>query len=262
MGSSSRGLNVGAWRGSNEFFAFRPQSHDTTTIKHAGLLSFRAFPPSNGNCVASIRPRAYSGPRLPSPGTKCPRKTSLAAKRSSPSWRQRSAGAFTRRASKPRSPTYTMSCSTSSATTGNVDDYYNPANSYLPGVLRTQRGLPITLTLIYKCVGEQLGLTVYGINSPGHFLAAVENGRTIGDGRPPLVRCTSIRSLAAPCLIARISSDQSKRQPAERPRFIAVAPPRRTGSGSAECSIIYRQFRPLRPRTRSVRDEELQELLN
>jgi regulator of sirC expression with transglutaminase-like and TPR domain len=58
--------------------------------------------------------------------------------------------------------------------TGNVDDYYNPANSYLPEVLRTRRGLPITLTLIYKCVAEAVGLTVRGINSPGHFLAAVK----------------------------------------------------------------------------------------
>jgi regulator of sirC expression with transglutaminase-like and TPR domain len=31
---------------------------------------------------------------------------------------------------------------------GNVEDYYNPANSYLPVVLRTRRGLPITLTLV------------------------------------------------------------------------------------------------------------------
>jgi regulator of sirC expression with transglutaminase-like and TPR domain len=58
--------------------------------------------------------------------------------------------------------------------TGNVDDYYNPANSYLPEVLRTHRGLPITLTLVYKCVAEGVGLTVRGINSPGHFLAAVK----------------------------------------------------------------------------------------
>jgi regulator of sirC expression with transglutaminase-like and TPR domain len=57
--------------------------------------------------------------------------------------------------------------------TGNVEDYYNPANSYLPDVLRTRRGLPITLTLIYKCVAERNGLDVRGINSPGHFLAAV-----------------------------------------------------------------------------------------
>jgi len=57
---------------------------------------------------------------------------------------------------------------------GNVEDYYNPANSYLPDVLRTRRGLPITLVLVYKCVAERLGLRVHGINSPGHFLAAVD----------------------------------------------------------------------------------------
>jgi len=58
---------------------------------------------------------------------------------------------------------------------GNVEDYYNPANSYLPEVLRTHRGLPITLVLVYKCVAERIGLTVRGINSPGHFLAAVRS---------------------------------------------------------------------------------------
>lgn len=56
---------------------------------------------------------------------------------------------------------------------GNVDDYYNPANSYLPDVLRTRRGLPITLVLIYKRVAAPLGLEVFGVNSPGHFLAEV-----------------------------------------------------------------------------------------
>lgn len=64
---------------------------------------------------------------------------------------------------------------------GNVDDYYNPANSYLPEVLRTHRGLPITLALVYKCVGEQLGLRIHGINSPGHFLAAVQTGQECAD---------------------------------------------------------------------------------
>ncbi len=63
---------------------------------------------------------------------------------------------------------------------GNVEDYYNPANSYLPDVLRTHRGLPITLVLIYKCVAERIGLEVRGINSPGHFLAAVRDGSAGG----------------------------------------------------------------------------------
>jgi regulator of sirC expression with transglutaminase-like and TPR domain len=64
---------------------------------------------------------------------------------------------------------------------GNVDDYYNPANSYLPEVLRTHQGLPITLVLVYKCVAERIGLTVEGINSPGHFLAAVQTNRDDGN---------------------------------------------------------------------------------
>jgi regulator of sirC expression with transglutaminase-like and TPR domain len=54
--------------------------------------------------------------------------------------------------------------------TGNTDDYYNVANSYLPVVLQTRRGLPITLSLIYKAVAERLGLRVWGIGLPGHFI--------------------------------------------------------------------------------------------
>ena len=57
---------------------------------------------------------------------------------------------------------------------GNSEDYYNPANSYLPAVLETRRGLPITLSLLYKIVAERLGLRVWGIGLPGHFLVGVE----------------------------------------------------------------------------------------
>ena len=57
---------------------------------------------------------------------------------------------------------------------GNQDNYYDVANSYLPEVLKSRRGLPITLVLVYRCVAEGVGLTVHGVNSPGHFLAEVE----------------------------------------------------------------------------------------
>lgn len=56
---------------------------------------------------------------------------------------------------------------------GNSDDYYAPANSYLPEVLESRRGLPITLSLVYKAVGEKLGQTVKGVGLPGHFIASV-----------------------------------------------------------------------------------------
>ena len=57
---------------------------------------------------------------------------------------------------------------------GNTDDYYSPLNSYVPAVLETKRGLPITLSLIYKAVADRLGLRAWGVGLPGHFLVAVE----------------------------------------------------------------------------------------
>ncbi|MCH2119186.1 MAG: transglutaminase-like domain-containing protein, partial [Pirellulales bacterium] len=57
---------------------------------------------------------------------------------------------------------------------GNVEDYYDPANSYVGEVLRLRRGIPISLVLVYKAVARELGIAVHGINAPGHFLAGVE----------------------------------------------------------------------------------------
>jgi len=65
---------------------------------------------------------------------------------------------------------------------GEEASYDDPQNSYIPVVLERKRGLPIALTLVYKEVGERVGLAVEGVNAPGHFLAAVET-----DGRRMLV---------------------------------------------------------------------------
>ena len=53
---------------------------------------------------------------------------------------------------------------------GNVNDYHDPANSYLHRVLVTRRGIPITLALLYLELAEQIGLTARGVSFPGHFL--------------------------------------------------------------------------------------------
>jgi regulator of sirC expression with transglutaminase-like and TPR domain len=57
---------------------------------------------------------------------------------------------------------------------GDTDDYYSTANSYLPAVLQTKRGMPITLSLIYKVVAERLGLRAWGVGLPGHFMVGLE----------------------------------------------------------------------------------------
>lgn len=56
---------------------------------------------------------------------------------------------------------------------GDSDDYFNPLNSYVPAALQLRRGLPITLSLIYKCIAERLDLEVQGVGLPGHFIVSV-----------------------------------------------------------------------------------------
>ena len=53
---------------------------------------------------------------------------------------------------------------------GNVNDYYDPRNSYLPAVLESRRGIPLTLALLYIELATQAGLQAQGISFPGHFL--------------------------------------------------------------------------------------------
>lgn len=56
---------------------------------------------------------------------------------------------------------------------GNVNDYYNPDNSYLNAVLRTRRGIPITLAVLWLELAQGLRLRAHGVNFPGHFLVKV-----------------------------------------------------------------------------------------
>ena len=53
---------------------------------------------------------------------------------------------------------------------GNVRDYYDPANSYLNRVLEYKVGIPITLAIVHIALGQRLQIPVHGVNFPGHFL--------------------------------------------------------------------------------------------
>jgi regulator of sirC expression with transglutaminase-like and TPR domain len=53
---------------------------------------------------------------------------------------------------------------------GNNDNYYDPRNSYLNQVLDRRTGIPISLSLVYSEVAQRIGLPVYGVSFPGHFL--------------------------------------------------------------------------------------------
>ena len=55
----------------------------------------------------------------------------------------------------------------------NANDYYAPENSYLHEVLRTRRGIPISLAVIWLELAQGLGLHAQGISFPGHFLVKI-----------------------------------------------------------------------------------------
>ncbi|MGB5760818.1 MAG: transglutaminase-like domain-containing protein, partial [Acidimicrobiales bacterium] len=61
--------------------------------------------------------------------------------------------------------------------TGDVADYYNPANSLIHRVLSRRRGIPLTLAAVAAEVGRRRGVDLRPIGMPGHIL--------LGEGPEP-----------------------------------------------------------------------------
>jgi len=62
---------------------------------------------------------------------------------------------------------------------GDTTSYDDPANSSIAHVLRTRRGMPITLSVVTVETGRRAGLELAGVGLPGHF---VVGGRDLPDG--------------------------------------------------------------------------------
>jgi regulator of sirC expression with transglutaminase-like and TPR domain len=56
---------------------------------------------------------------------------------------------------------------------GNVNDYCDPDNSYLHVVLRTRRGIQISLAVLWLELAQGLGLHARGVCFPGHFMVKI-----------------------------------------------------------------------------------------
>src|SRR5687767_755766 len=59
--------------------------------------------------------------------------------------------------------------------TGNIDNYYDPKNSFLNDVIDSRKGIPISLSVIYLELAWSLGLDAAGVGFPGHFLVRVNH---------------------------------------------------------------------------------------
>ena len=54
--------------------------------------------------------------------------------------------------------------------TGNRTDYYDPRNSFLHHVIERRIGIPITLSVVTIELARRVGVPVFGVGMPGHFL--------------------------------------------------------------------------------------------
>ncbi|MFM8438821.1 MAG: transglutaminase-like domain-containing protein [Candidatus Kapaibacterium sp.] len=53
---------------------------------------------------------------------------------------------------------------------GATTNYYSPEHSYMAHVLRSKKGIPISLSLAYMLVADRVGIELHGIGMPLHFL--------------------------------------------------------------------------------------------
>lgn len=53
---------------------------------------------------------------------------------------------------------------------GNTEDYYFVMNSYINQVLKLKTGIPITLAIVYMSIARRLGIVLYPVSFPHHFL--------------------------------------------------------------------------------------------
>lgn len=131
---------------------------------------------------------------------------------------------------------------------GNIDDYYDPRNSYLNEVLERRTGIPLTLSVVYIEVGRRIGLNLRGLSFPGHFLVKLEvkRGQLVLDpflGGEPQSE-TDLRMRLAKIL----PPDTAAQTPLDR--YLAAATPRQ---------IIARMLRNLKNiyMTRAKREQAL-----
>lgn len=59
----------------------------------------------------------------------------------------------------------------------NVSNYHAPQNSFINNVLESRKGNPVSLSVVYQIVANRLGIPIYGVNLPQHFVLAYKDDR-------------------------------------------------------------------------------------
>lgn len=55
---------------------------------------------------------------------------------------------------------------------GDSKDFHSPLNSYINTVIESRKGNPLSLSILYSVTAQSLGMPIYGVNLPNHFVLA------------------------------------------------------------------------------------------
>jgi regulator of sirC expression with transglutaminase-like and TPR domain len=107
---------------------------------------------------------------------------------------------------------------------GNSDDYYDPRNSLLNEVLDRRVGIPITLAVVGMEVGRRIGVPVWGVGMPGHFIVRDKVDPSVfidpfNGGRQ--LTAASCRALYRATVGTGAPWDEAYLEPVARPAIIA-----------------------------------------
>lgn len=64
---------------------------------------------------------------------------------------------------------------------GDSKHFHSPMNSFINTVIESRKGNPLSISLVYSVIAQSLGLPIYGVNLPNHFILAYidENGSSL-----------------------------------------------------------------------------------
>lgn len=66
---------------------------------------------------------------------------------------------------------------------GNIEEYYDPLNTFINDVLARRCGIPISLAVVYIHIARMVGIELRGVSTPGHFVTRAE----LASGEPIFV---------------------------------------------------------------------------
>lgn len=63
----------------------------------------------------------------------------------------------------------------------NLSNFHSPQNSFINSVIESRRGNPVSLSVIYQIVANRLGIPIYGVNLPQHFVLAYRDEKILSN---------------------------------------------------------------------------------